>query len=77
MSMRYYTFWGRTTEGSVVKVEIVAPSMKAAVAAFMRTAAVPTMGYYVRCGRRGDGGAKTSYPVTRERWGHAFDGRDE
>lgn len=73
--MKTYTFRGMGADGTFFSVDFVARNMRVAVAKFANTRAADpdfpkAMSWSVKLQ-----GSKTSHPVTRERWGHAFDGR--
>jgi len=71
MTTKTYTFTGCMVDGSkqVVVVDGCS-SMKAAVVKFKSDVQSPgAMSWWVKVT-----GSKNSHPVTRERWGHAFDG---
>lgn len=75
---RFFTFLGTSEGGAKHQLEIVAPSMDRAVARFVTLPDRPAaMRWFVRCGRVVSGFSANIgklHPVTRERFGHAFDG---
>jgi hypothetical protein len=66
-----YVFTGMSVEGQKFRIEVTSTSLRAAVAQFRSWADRPvSMGWDV-----GVGNSPKKYPVTRARWGRAYDGQ--
>lgn len=71
MTNRTFIFTGCGINGTIHRVSVQAVSMAKAVATFSAMTKPATMGWRVA-----SEGSKTTHPVTRERWGHSFDGQE-
>jgi hypothetical protein len=68
-----YSFRGFGANGQCHTMNLTARNMRVAVAKWANTANKPACMTWVVA----SGPDTKSYPVTRERWGHYFDGRTE